>query len=312
MTENFFLVLPSNTKSSIHRNTSSHFVINLPKPLNLIGQWEVCLHEISFVNSFNNIHDRINNVIFTGYKNDPLLEQKVESLTEVFDLKRDSYPALKNRFRTAHTKVPPGRYMRVEDIVDAINMIKPKWFASKIKLEKVGLKKVRFELNSFANSITFHPVLAQIMGLKNNHFAFGMEETDLEYSTDTIKKHIVGEEDMGAWEMDQTDILKHYSIVTGTHQPDIRACFYNIYVYTNIVKDTIVGNSYVPLLRTVQNTTPKNAYVTESFLHNNYIPIKTNYISSITIYLTDDTGSQVEFKFGKTIATLHFRKKDSL
>lgn len=335
----FFVVLPSNTPSNIHKNTSSHYKIDLLKPLILPGNdWEVCLHEISFVNSWNNIHNRINEVIFIGYKktaNRPHSEHG--SITDLFEavltetLKEDSvtgnYPhefstppsphqilplPRKKRKRFFEGRISPGRYDDVSMVIDGINKIKPNWFVSIFKRLESGLRKVQFELNTYADGITLNPVLAQILGFKNTHYYFGMTSNDLLYPGDSIV-YKSSDNQIKHFEDDVVDLTTtDRCIITGALQPDIKACFYNIFVYTNIVYESYVGHTLTPLLRTVQNTSPKDAYVTQSFLHNIYVPVKSNYIPTIEILIADDSGEKVEFEYGKTIATLHFRKRQSI
>ena len=333
MDNSFFVVLPSNTPSNVHINTSSHYKVDLIKPLNLPGNnWEVCLHEISFVNSWNNIHSRINNIILMGYKQSKK-RPNFSSITELFDhvlaetdaedfprefseplspqLNLIILPKKKRRKRTYEMHIPPGRYNTIDLILDNMNKVKPNWFISNFRRIKSGLQKVQFELNMYADSLTFNPVIAQILGFKNCHYFFGMTPDDLVVPGDTIEYRNPGNKII---DFDRNVQLSESDrcIITGALQPEIRACFYNLFVYTNIVRDSYVGDTLTPLLRTVQNTSPKDAYITQSFLHNIYIPVKTNYIPTIEILLADDTGHNIAFEYGKTIVTLHFRKRQPI
>ena len=74
--DNFYIILPSNnTLNKVYRNTSSHFKPTLINPIELKGDYECCLHEISYYQSFNTITRRNNQLKFFGYKKeDPTVD----------------------------------------------------------------------------------------------------------------------------------------------------------------------------------------------------------------------------------------------
>ena len=322
--DNFYIVLPSNTHNKVSRNTSSHFKTTLINPIELKGDYECCLHEISYYQSFNTITQRNNEVTFVGYKKEnPLVDFQdlFDGLISSEEIDPKDYPGefkrppewyttkRKRRLKTIPASINPGIYRFIGPIIDGINEIRPKFWDSRLRLTtKHGRKFVQIELNKFAIGIEFHPVLSQMLGFKNEHYQWGKQEKDYTFPGDRIE--YFDPEGKKITLSDPVELSSHdICIVTASQQPDVKACFYNIFVYTNIIKNTMVGDSLVPLLRTVQNEDLRNPYVTRSFKHNIYSPLKTEFIPEIEILLCDETGTQLEFNVGKTIVVLHFRKR---
>ena len=83
----------------------------------------------------------------------------------------------------------------------------------------------------------------------------------------------------------------------------------SIYVYCNIVQPQVVGNSMVPLLRTIPVTGNPGDVITKTFTNIQYVPVQTKSFEDIEILLRTDTGDPVPFERGKVIATLYFRKQ---
>ena len=52
MANTFFVVLPSNTKSSDNKNKPNNFRVRLPKKLTFDGTWICGLHSIVYPNSW--------------------------------------------------------------------------------------------------------------------------------------------------------------------------------------------------------------------------------------------------------------------
>lgn len=132
--------------------------------------------------------------------------------------------------------------------------------------------------------VVFHPTLSGILGFKDSTFlgaAFprraGAEIPDSEYF--------------------------------GHHLMDTRASFYNMYVYSDLVAETLVGDTYVPLLQTVPiQTHLAGELVHHEYIHPQYMKLQTGSISSIHIQLCDESGNLVRFDKGHVIVKLHFKE----
>jgi hypothetical protein len=98
---------------------------------------------------------------------------------------------------------------------------------------------------------------------------------------------------------------KSYSTSKGTLNQHLSA----LYVYCNIVKPRVVGDSMVSLLRSVPVTKKHGENVFKSFHNVHYVPLSTRNFHDIEIDIRDDTGTRIPFEGGRVVVTLHFRKK---
>ncbi len=84
-----------------------------------------------------------------------------------------------------------------------------------------------------------------------------------------------------------------------------------IYIYSDVIEAHVVGNSLVPLLRTVSpEGESKRDTRTKEFLIQRYYPVRTSKFSEISIKITDQLGKLFPFETdGRSIIVLHFRKR---
>lgn len=87
---------------------------------------------------------------------------------------------------------------------------------------------------------------------------------------------------------------------------------YNIYVYCDIVENTLVGDSVAPLLRIVPIEGKQNQTVSHSFQRVQYVPIARRQTPSILIYLRADDGSIISFEHGRVVVTVDIRRSNPL
>ena len=100
-----------------------------------------------------------------------------------------------------------------------------------------------------------------------------------------------------------------YYDIRAESKPDLRIAGYNLFVCSNLVKETLVGNRQVKLLRTVP-VFPQDAgkYVSRTFQTLRYIPFSSSFFEDVEIVITDDIGDQIEFEWGKVMVTIHARR----
>ena len=94
------------------------------------------------------------------------------------------------------------------------------------------------------------------------------------------------------------------------YMPDISGGKRQLFVYApGLVEDTVIGNTTAPLLRVV-NINPQNfGEVSESIYTSEYhCRLTTKQISQIRIEIRAATGSLIDFHWGNSIVTLHFRR----
>ena len=105
----------------------------------------------------------------------------------------------------------------------------------------------------------------------------------------------------------ENDIVEHD--MSAKNAPNNRRGIHNLFIYSNICEPVRVGNSHVPLLRTV-NFKRGTFGETVDIIYNNpiYTNVSKSFIDSIEILIMDDMGRKIPFEEGKTIVTLQFRR----
>ena len=89
-----------------------------------------------------------------------------------------------------------------------------------------------------------------------------------------------------------------------------RGGMHHIFVYSDIVKTQIVGDSMVPLLRIVNITGEFGEVVTQTF-RPYYLPIDKLEFDIVEILLCNEFGEEIIFEEGQSIVTLHFKKTNN-
>jgi hypothetical protein len=90
--------------------------------------------------------------------------------------------------------------------------------------------------------------------------------------------------------------------------PDVSGEIRQLYVYTNIIEQSIVGNQKAPILRVV-NVVGEHGQIQEAIYSTEFhFKLQTKRISEIRIEIRSSTGKPVKFQWGNTIAILHFKR----
>ena len=86
-----------------------------------------------------------------------------------------------------------------------------------------------------------------------------------------------------------------------------------MYLYCDIIKPVLVGNTEAQLLRRVEipNNLTIGGQVVIKYQNPYYVPLVRSEFDRIEIDIKDDTGRSIDFPFGSTCVTLHFRKKQN-
>ena len=81
---------------------------------------------------------------------------------------------------------------------------------------------------------------------------------------------------------------------------DVNYKNHTVYVYTDIIKSIVVGDTEAPLLRcTAVKNKSQEDMTTYDFPNPVYIPLNTNYLKEVTIYLRDSFGDPSHSTTGK-------------
>jgi hypothetical protein len=88
---------------------------------------------------------------------------------------------------------------------------------------------------------------------------------------------------------------------------DVHLGTQTLYVYSDVIKNVVVGDTHVPLLRTVPVGNHEKGMNFVSFQNIIYHPVKTSSIREISVYLRDRTGNPIPFECGEVSVVLAFR-----
>lgn len=103
---------------------------------------------------------------------------------------------------------------------------------------------------------------------------------------------------------------RHPDSMEGHHTVYVDRQIPVIYVYCNLVERQRVGDSYVPLLRTLNvPETQEGDLVVRNFTNVHYSDLQRGVFETVEIHIVDGTGKNIPFELGHTIVKLHFKRK---
>ena len=108
------------------------------------------------------------------------------------------------------------------------------------------------------------------------------------------------------------DIIRGFKGYLDGNKPyDIKAGIHTLFIYCDIIKPHLVGDSHLQLLKYVEipNNLNYGDQVHLKYSNIQYFKIQTKELDSIEISITDDTGKKIYFSNSKNVIVLHFRKK---
>ena len=84
----------------------------------------------------------------------------------------------------------------------------------------------------------------------------------------------------------------------------------HMYVYSSLVKDSIVGYVFAPIVRVVAlEDKPKSETIHREFTVPHYLPLRSSSQNEVVLEITDGMGNSMKFNQGNSVAVFHFRKK---
>ena len=85
--------------------------------------------------------------------------------------------------------------------------------------------------------------------------------------------------------------------------------FDTIYVYMDVAESRIVGDSLLPLSRSLPVCGKHGATISDRFNNIHDVPLLRKEFLTIEIDIRDDTGRRVPFVYGRVTVTLLFRRR---
>jgi hypothetical protein len=170
--------------------------------------------------------------------------------------------------------IPLNRYENAAALVKAINsLLKSVSFHSYFQLSHT---RVTVWIQPHER-ITLHDITAAMLGFRENKF-------------------------------EHTSTYRGMTPISSARPTNVHLPLQNIYVYSNLVKEIPVGDTYAPLLQVV----PVRNDVYGSVQHHQfrnplYTSLATNDLSVIEVKLCDDRGNVIEFDVGRVVLKLHLK-----
>jgi hypothetical protein len=309
MNNNFPLTLTSNASMKIFPgNVPGNYKTKLSTPLNLDGPWECTIMDVQLPYRWYNIEKDMH--FSLSFFHSKFAYDLLPRPPDVFEEYYKQLQGLTTKCHIGTTEImmvhkwkdfisisvqlSAGFYESVQVLLDIL-MAKIKSVDNEYPALKEFSKDFKFEYDSFTNRITFDfgDYETIILSDKAQNFGvFGM----------TASQKYNHRDDYPMWDYEH----KRKTILP--LRPSLRI-FKSIFVYTDIIKDQIVGDTQVPLLGALPVIEKPGNQLYWAFKHPFYIPITKQFIDTIEIKMTDETGKTIMFKDGLAIVRLHIRKQ---
>ncbi len=303
----FFVELVSNASADIYpENTLSSFGNFFSNQISLDGDWEVGLFEISFSAHFNNV------------------------IQSMFVIKR----TLMERIVWVMA-LPEGLYTSYQSIIDEMNK-QCKKAAIWIQKKDFGLgrkKRVREEdKECYREGATEEQKRRRLhsydgaIDLPENMISAELNEKTGKLTLKSQSYYIVTirvgdlQQILGLEEVDTPSKIYGDTAKECKYMLDLGR-YHSVYVYLDIIENTLVGDAHVPLLRAspfphnveegFSLRKPTDFQEWKQFQKIQYKPLRTNDFHSVKVKLCTETGQLFPFQgLGVTRLTLRFRQRN--
>ena len=328
--QSFTIDLVSNGSMDIYPdNTLSKFQNRMDPPLELDGDWEVALNEIYFPLTFKpvletsiqfkllskrqwlhqtiikleqNWTDNLTEstiVIDFGDSIEEIIEKVNQEMLQLFNVAKDR---LSEKLNTTEEHIPPtftfvdnqvtftaGEIYLKEDKIPTLVKPEDEQPNDIPILDHHGEPAGRMRLKTFEKVPTFDFTVFLVPQFDKSVLVntFGLHEN--------FKNQI---KPGAKWEITGSPLQKDDNI-------------FLMFIYTDIIRDHPVGGTLASVLRAVPLTRGVYENIGYSTFDNLiYYPVRKNFIDSISILLTQDTGEQLQFApKGRVFLSLNFRRK---
>ena len=255
----------------------SNYKSKLAKPIQLnVDQWEVGLAEIHYPVSWHNVMNA---------------EFKVRKL-------------VKNEWKFIEGSIPNNRYQSVNHLLSILHQKLAEILGddqkSNIAFTQLDTRHVKLYMAD--NYILYlSSSLTTALGFGGDCM-FG-KQPDQDYMDFTQYK-IFGNESG-----ENCDFKLKNNSIHSTYVADVNRGVKTFFVHSDIIESQLVGDQFVPLLRTISVTGKTGEMITQSFTNIHYMRIQRSTFQEIELHITSDTGLNIPFQDGRVIAKLHFKKK---
>ncbi len=279
----FYLTLPSNSSEQYYgRQHPSNYTTKLDHSISLDpGQWEVGLSQLTYPRSWHNIPATVFYVLYPDRSaggESPFQRSHLHSISAFGD----------SRFISARQLVRDLQHDIRERLPEADRS------AVKIKFDEISHRTKITLARDFA--LWLEMPLAKALGLSTENG----EMVDL---SNWHNRTTVGILLSAGQTDDEVSIVPPYTTCVDRLIP-------TLYVYCDMVKPQLVGDSYVQLLRSVDVPSEGSGErIDHKFTNTHYCDLQTGSFEAININIADGMGRPIGFKHGDVLVKLHFRRK---
>ena len=82
-----------------------------------------------------------------------------------------------------------------------------------------------------------------------------------------------------------------------------------MYVYCDVASHAIIGDTKTPLLRVCNVVGKHGDVVRHSYDQPHYVPVERREFDTIEVAINNELGEPMPFEYGKSVVTLHFRRR---
>lgn len=298
-----YIILASNVKSFSATNSIANFKTKLGRRREFLASddWRVALQEITYKHSWYNIKE-----------NTQITYMNEMGMFEDFDGRN-----------TDPQSITAGYYSSIPELISTIT-----YAMDKVLEFGVNPPELQFDPNnqivtlkpgsytSDGKKIKFIPILGtqieNILGLidkEGQTLVDRMEllvfqELNFKFDSKTTTL-LVSKSEANSPLRNMLNNMK----IEGEYPADINGGFDNLYIYSNIIQQSDVGDAFAPILSTVPIHTSRWGKTVHHEPKNLiYRPLQSRIFESIEIDIRDDSGTSVIFKLGNIILKLHFLK----
>ena len=312
MKQEFMVILPSNVKSlDSEENTVTNYKTQLKRRLEFPSEekWKVGLASISYPKTWFNVRDPdaiqfvSSKGVFLGFFREGFSKMDRKVLLE----KRDPF------FMNNTLEMKPGVYENVDELLFHIN--------SKMKY---------FETNEIKMPLLIYDKIQNRVVITNGSQQYRDESVVdfIPYFGEEIENilGLIDDNKLSLYDKIRENNLAHNRVsppfpeikegfdngyFVGPHLVDMMAGFSSMYVYSDIVQHSFVGDEYAQILRNipVSEGDPWGKPVQHVYGGDMHLyPLQSRSFDTIEIDVRDDTGAKIPFRKGKIIVTLIFRE----
>lgn len=300
MKQDDFIILASNVKSYSETNKASHFKTKLASRKNFSSEqdWRVAITEITYRQSWYNVREKVIIHLLTRDGRTLTFDDLATELT----IEPGFYPSVFELLKTINLKL-----QNLAGRVDKIPILFMNIYSQIVSIapgverdEHIGENEEKEKILPILGS-----EIEKILGLVDS------EGNPLSDQLHILKSNVLDSLYQDRY-LDIKQRLENFE-VKGEYPADISAGLNNIYIYSNIVRQSDVGDAYASILTTVPNIKSADGWggsVHHEIKNLVYRPLQTRIFDTIEIDIRDDSGRRIPFEFGNVIVKLNFIKNE--